>query len=144
MATRTISASIRLDGERQFNRAMEEVNRNLRAMSAEVKASESAFQSQGRNMDTLRAHQRNLQNAYDQTKEKVRILREQLRDLTANQQENSVAADRVRASLGNAEASMNRYEAAINRTAAEIEELELIISDQKPSEDARGRVVFVD
>ena len=124
MATRTISASIRLDGERQFNRAMEEVNRNLRAMSAEVKASESAFQSQGRNMDTLRNHQRNLQNAYDQTKEKVRILREQLRDLTANQQENSVAADRVRASLGNAEASMNRYEAAINRTTAEIEELE--------------------
>ena len=30
------------------------------------------------------------------------------------------------------------------RWGAEIEELELIISDQKPSEDARGRVVFVD
>ena len=124
MATRTISASIRLDGERQFNKAMEDVNRNLRAMSAEVKASESAFQSQGKNVDTLRTHQQNLQRAYDQTREKVRILREQLQDLSDHQQENSEAADRVRTSLGRAEASMNGYDAAIKKTAKEIEELE--------------------
>lgn len=123
MPTRTISASIRLDGERQFNKAMEDVNRGIRAMSAEVKASESAFLTQGRTMETLRNHQRNLQAVYDQTREKVRILQQQLEDLSENQMENSKEADHVRASLGTATASMNRYDAAIRDVAREIEEL---------------------
>ena len=138
MPTRTISASIRLDGERQFNKAMEEVNRNLRAMSAEVKASESAFQTQGRSVDSLRVHQQNLQNAYDQTREKVRILREQLQDLADHQMENSAEADRVRVSLARAKASMNGYEAAINKTTQEIEELEKAEQDSADGMEELG------
>ena len=138
MPTRTISASIRLDGERQFNKAMEDVNRNLRAMSAEVKASESAFLSQGKNMNTLRDHQQRLQAVYDKTKEKVQILREQLQDLADHQMKNSAEADRVRVSLARAEASMNSYEAAIRKTSGEIEELEKAEQDSADGMEELG------
>lgn len=124
MATRSISTSIRLDGERAFNLAMESVNRNLRAMSAEVRASESAFLTQGRTVETLRGQQKSLQAVYDQTKKKVEILSEQLRDLEEHGQGESDSADRVRASLASATAQMNRYEAALRDATGELRQME--------------------
>ncbi|MBR5093452.1 MAG: tape measure protein [Oscillospiraceae bacterium] len=123
MATRTIGASIRLDGERQFNKAMQDVNRNLRTMSAEVRAAESAFLTQGRTQETLRGKQTALQAAYDQTRKKVQILSDQLKDLEAHQMGESAEADRVRASLAGTVAQMNSYEAALRKVDGELEDL---------------------
>ena len=123
-ATRTIQTTIALAGEAAFRREMESVNRNLRTLKAEVKAAESAFQSQGKSVDTLKNYQSKLQEAYNQTKVKAEALAQAVKDAADKYGDNSKEADRQREALAKARAEMNGYEAALQKTSAELEKAE--------------------
>ena len=120
---RTIQASIAVDGERAFNSAMKEINSNLRALKAELNATESAFASQGQSADAYRAKQSKLTELYEQQKVKVETLRKALEEAKQKYGENSPQVDRLRTSLANAEAELNKMSAALNENSGEMENL---------------------
>ncbi len=120
---RTIQASIAVDGERAFNSAMKEINSNLRALKAELNATESAFASQGQSADAYRAKQSKLTELYEQQKVKVETLRKALEEAKQKYGENSPQVDRLRVSLANAEAELNKMSAALGENAGEMDKM---------------------
>ena len=47
MAVREIKTSIALDGEKEFKQAIADINRNMRVMSADLKATEAEYKATG-------------------------------------------------------------------------------------------------
>lgn len=137
-ATRSIQTTIALQGEAAFRREMQSVNRNLRTLKAEVQATASAFQTQGRTIETLRNHQNALRAVYDQTRQKAEDLKQAVADAAEKYGENSKEADRHREALAKARAEMSSYDAAIRKVSKELEDAENAERDAANGMDELG------
>ena len=80
MASRTISATIALNGEQAFNSAMKSINSNLRVLKSELSATSSSFSGQANSLTALTAKNKQLSEIYDQQKEKVKALEQAVKE----------------------------------------------------------------
>ena len=80
MAIRTISTSIKLDGEAEFKRQMSNVNSELKTLRTEMAYSEEAFKGQANTMEALTEKDRLLRKEIEQQEEKVRALEQAVRE----------------------------------------------------------------
>lgn len=71
MAVRTISTSIKLDGEQEFKKQMSSVNSELKNLKSEMSLATAEFKGQANSMEALTTKGRLLQQQYDQQKAKV-------------------------------------------------------------------------
>lgn len=74
MAVRTISTSIKLDGEQEFKKQMSSVNSELKNLKSEMSLATAEFKGQANSMEALTTKGRLLQQQYDQQKAKVQAL----------------------------------------------------------------------
>ncbi len=70
MAVRTISTSIKLDGEQEFKKQMSSVNSELKTLKSEMALVTSEFKGQENSVDALTDKNRILRQQYDQQAEK--------------------------------------------------------------------------
>ena len=80
MAVRTISTSIKLDGEQEFKKQMSSVNSELKTLKSEMALVTSEFKGQENSVDALTDKNRILRQQYDQQAEKVRALQQAVAD----------------------------------------------------------------
>ena len=82
MAVRTISTSIKLDGEQEFKKQMSSVNSELKTLKSEMALVTSEFKGQANSVDALTDKNRILRQQYAQQAEKVRALQQAVADST--------------------------------------------------------------
>lgn len=80
MAVRTISTSLKLDGEQEFKRQMNSVNSELSTLKSEMSLVTAEFKGQANSLEALTAKNRILQQQYDQQAEKVKVLERAVQD----------------------------------------------------------------
>ena len=81
MAVRTISTSIKLDGEQEFKKQMNSVNSELKNLKSELSLATAEFKGQANSMEALTAKGRLLQQQYDQQKAKVAALEKAVQEV---------------------------------------------------------------
>ena len=107
MATRTISTTIKLDGEAEFKKQMSSVNSELKTLSSELKLSESEFKGQANSVDALTAKDKVLTQQIDQQKEKVKALEQAVKDASEAYGESDKRTDGYRQQLNSAKIALN-------------------------------------
>ena len=122
MATRSISATIALNGERQFNNAMKDINSNLRVLKSELSATSSSFNGQANSLAALTAKNKQLTEIYDQQKEKVRALEQAVKESAEKYGENSQQTDRLKVSYNQARVELDRLGQELQQNAQYMEE----------------------
>lgn len=139
MATRTISTSLVLDGEKEFKRQLNEVNRELSNLGAEMKYNEEVFKGQANTTDALRAKSELLRKEYDQQTEKVKALERAVKESAEAFGETDSRTDKWRQSLTRAQTDLVKLQRELGDTERYLKEAEDSIDDCATSIDEFGR-----
>lgn len=122
MAVREIKTSIALDGEQEFKQALADANRNLRVMDSELKAASAEFKASGDAQQYFTEKSRNLKEQIAQQEQIVNALAEKLRQSEQATNGNSAQTDAWSIKLNNAKARLAAMKKGLQDTDKEAEE----------------------
>lgn len=111
MAVREISARLSLDGEKQFNAAIKDAQRELRVMRSELKAEASAFEANGQKMQANEARVKSLRKQQEQQRKIIQALEQAVQESAETTGEASEKTDGYRIKLANARTELAKMEA---------------------------------
>jgi len=123
MAVREIKTSISLDGEKEFRDAVNDANRAMRVMNAELKKIGSEFGVTGDKQQFLTQKSNNLRQAIAQQEQIVNALSGAVSDSAQKYGDAARQTDVYRIKLANATAALNRMKQELDATDREAEEL---------------------
>lgn len=123
MAVREIKTSISLDGEKEFRDAVNDANRAMRVMNAELKAIGAEFGVTGDKQQFLTQKSNNLRQAIAQQEQIVNALSGAVSDSAQKYGDAAQQTDVYRIKLANATAALNRMKQELAATDREAEEL---------------------
>ena len=141
MATRTISTSIKLDGEAEFKKQMSSVNSELKTLRTEMAYSEEAFKGQANTMEALTAKDKLLRKEIEQQEEKVRALEKAVSDSSEAYGENDKRTDGWRQSLNRAKTELIKMNRELEDTDQYLDEAKRSADKTADSIDGFGRDV---
>lgn len=123
MAVREIKTTLSLDGEKEFNKAINEAGRGMRVMASEMKAAAADFDVTGDEMEYLGRKSRSLNSQIEQQEKIIRALEGAVADSAQTYGEASAKTDGYRIKLNNAYASLSRLKKEHEQTDKRMEEL---------------------
>ncbi len=141
MAKRTISATIKLDGEKEFKQQLSAVNSNLRTLKSEMKLTEAEFTGQANSMEALTQKGALLRQEYEQQEEKVRALEQAVRDAGEVYEDGDKKLDEYRQSLNRAKTELIQLENELRDNERYLDEARSSADRAATSIDEFGREV---
>ena len=141
MAVRTISTSIKLDGEQEFKRQMDTVNSELKTLKSEMSLVTAEFSGQANTMDALTAKNRVLRQQYEQQAEKVKALEKAVEDATEAYGDADKRTDSYRQSLNYARTALLNLNSELQQNEKYLDEARSSADKAASSIDEYGREV---
>lgn len=117
MANRTIGTALKLQGEKEFNAQMKELNNGLKTTRSDMVALTASFDSNSASIKDLTSKQKILQSSVDQHKAKVAALKSQYEAAAATLGENSATTQKYRQQLNFATAALEKETAALEKNS---------------------------
>lgn len=128
MAVRTISTSIKLDGEAEFKKQMSLVNSELKTLKTEMQYTEESFKGQANTMEALTAKNELLRRELEQQTEKVKALENAVKESSEAFGDNDKRTDEWRQSL-------NRAKTDLLKLNGELDDNERYLDEARSSAD---------
>lgn len=141
MATRTVKARVELDGEREYKKAIEELNRGNRVLGSEMKKLKAEYKDNADSMEFFRKKGDLLERQLLQQKDKVQTLRDALKNAGSQGKESSAAVQEWTIQLNKAEAAQFELEAAIRENNKALEAQDQAIDDETQTMAGLGDTV---
>lgn len=141
MAVRTISTSIKLDGEQEFKKQMSSVNSELKNLKSEMSLATAEFKGQANSMEALTTKGRLLQQQYDQQKAKVQALEQAVQDAADAYGEADKRTDDYRRQLNYAKTALVNLNSEIQQNEQYLDEARRSADRCATSIDEYGREV---
>ncbi|MBR0407855.1 MAG: hypothetical protein IJI53_07450, partial [Clostridia bacterium] len=111
-----IKTKVGIQGDREYKKALTDINRQLTVLNTGMKASQSAFGAQATTTAGLADKLDKLNEIYEVQQEKVELISEELEKAEETYGENSKQADQLRIALNKATSQMNETKARIQDT----------------------------
>lgn len=141
MAVRTISTSIKLDGEQEFKKQMSSVNSELKTLKSEMALVTSEFKGQENSVDALTDKNRILRQQYAQQAEKVRALQQAVADSTEANGEAAQRTDELRRDYNYARIALNNLNEELRQNEKYLDEARSSADRAATSIDEYGREI---
>lgn len=141
MAVRTISTSIKLDGEQEFKKQMSSVNSELKTLKSEIALVTSEFKGQENSVDALTDKNRILRQQYAQQAEKVRALQQAVADSTEVNGEAAQRTDELRRDYNYARIALNNLNEELRQNEKYLDEARSSADRAATSIDEYGREI---
>lgn len=138
MATRSITTSIALDGEKEFRDQLAAVNGELKNLKTEMRYTEEVFKGQADSTEALTAKGELLRKEIDQQEEKVRALEGAVKDAADAYGENDKKTDNWRQQLMNAKTDLVKMQNELKDTEKALEKAEDGFEDCADAIDEMG------
>ena len=110
MADSSFGLKIGLEGEREFKRAITDINREMRVLGSEMKLVASSFDKNDKSAEALTARNQVLGKEIEAQKSKIETLRAALENSASSFGENDSRTKNWQIQLNNAGAELNRLE----------------------------------
>lgn len=104
--SKTIGATIKLGGEKEYRKAISDINSSMKVLRSEMKKSTAEFGSNSKSLKALTAEKKNLKSQIEQQTAKINTLRGAVESATKKYSENSKEVNKWKASLNEAEAEL--------------------------------------
>lgn len=118
-----IKHKIVLEGEKEYKKALTDINRAQRVTASELRANKAAYDEAEGSQEALTSRLEILTRAHDQAGEKVALLTKRLEQVSQAYGEDSAEADGMRISLNNARAAMSKLGNEAADTRRQLEQL---------------------
>jgi phage-related minor tail protein len=123
MALREIGATLKLDGEKEFRKGMNDAARGLRVLDSELKASSAAFAGNERSLESLTAKGQLFERKVAQQKKVVEALARAVKESGEMYGEASAKTDGYKIKLNNATAALAKMERELEQNSQAMSEL---------------------
>lgn len=104
--SKTIGATIKLGGEKEYRKAISDINSSMKVLRSEMKKSTAEFGSNSKSLKALTAEKKNLKSQIEQQTAKINTLRGAVKSATKKYGDNSKEVNKWKASLNEAEAEL--------------------------------------
>ena len=104
--SKTIGATIKLGGEKEYRKAISDINSSMKVLRSEMKKSTAEFGSNSKSLKALTAEKKNLKSQIEQQTAKINTLRGAVESATKKYGDNSKEVNKWKASLNEAEAEL--------------------------------------
>ena len=98
---------IGVEGEKEFKKALSDINSQMKVLGSEMKLVDSAFDSQDKSVEALTARNNVLNKNIDAQKQKIETLRQALANASTSFGENDRRTQAWATQLNNAQAELN-------------------------------------
>lgn len=112
--SKTIGATIKLSGEKEYRKAITSINDAMKVMRSEMKKTTAEFGSNNKSLKALTAQKKQLKAQVEQQTIKVNTLRGALENATKKYGENSKEVKNWKISLNNAEAELTQMKGTLD------------------------------
>lgn len=106
--SKTIGATIKLGGEKEYRKAISDINSSMKVLRSEMKKSTAEFGSNSKSLKALTAEKKNLKSQIEQQTAKINTLRGAVESAAKKYGENSKEVNKWKASLNEAEAELSK------------------------------------
>lgn len=113
-----VGIKIQLDGEKEYKQSLKEIISQQKEWDAEIKAVESALDSETSAQDKARKKHELLTKSIGEQEKKIALMKDQLKKVEATYGENSEQAKKLRTQIANATTALNKMKSAA-KTAGE-------------------------
>ena len=132
--SKTIGATIKLGGEKEYRKAISDINSSMKVLRSEMKKSTAEFGSNSKSLKALTAEKKNLKSQIEQQTAKINTLRGAVESATKKYGENSKEVNKWKASLNEAEtelAKMNDRLGDVEKQTKGLRKVETVFKDIK-------------
>jgi phage-related protein len=129
---------IGIEGEKEFKRAIADINSQMRVLGSEMKLVESRFSSQDNSVQALTARNDVLNKNIDAQKSKIESLRSALENAASSFGENDRRTQSWAVQLNNAEAQLNKMERELDSNTKALDGASETMDDTGKSADELG------
>lgn len=129
MANAVIGAEIRLEGEKDFKRAVSSINTDLKLMESELKKTESQYRGNENSLSALSAKSEQFSKIAEAQRKKIDVLRQAVEKSRDKYTAAGQKVETYRKELGEAQTELDRLKHSENATTEEIAEQEKAVAD---------------
>ncbi len=139
MANAVIGAEIRLDGERDFKRAVSSINTDIKLLGSEMKKVESEYKDNADSLSALTAKSEQYNKMAEAQRKKVEVLQTAVEKSRAKYTEAGQNVEKYRKELSDAQSELDRVKNAEGATTEEIQKQEEAVAKLSKKLDAAER-----
>ena len=132
---------IGLEGEKEFKKALTEINQSFKVLGSEMKVVQSQFDKNDNSVEALTARNQVLNKEIDAQKQKIETLRQALTNASESFGENDRRTQQWQIQLNNATAALNDMERELDRNNAALDDAEREMDDVADSADDMGEEI---
>ena len=126
---------IGLEGEKEFKKALTEINQSFKVLGSEMKVVQSQFDKNDKSVEALTARNQVLNKEIEAQKQKIETLRQALANASESFGENDRRTQQWQIQLNNATAALNDMERELDRNNAALDDTEREMDDVADSAD---------
>ena len=126
---------IGLEGEKEFKKALSEINQSFKVLGSEMKVVTSQFDKNDNSVQALTARNQVLNKEIEAQKQKIETLRQALANASESFGENDRRTQQWQIQLNNATAALNDMERELDRNNAALDDAEREMDDVADSAD---------
>jgi len=132
---------IGLEGEKEFKKALSEINQSFKVLGSEMKVVQSQFDKNDNSVEALTARNQVLNKEIEAQKQKIETLRSALANAAESFGENDRRTQQWQIQLNNATATLNDMERELDRNNAALDDAEREMDDVADSADDMGEEI---
>ena len=126
---------IGLEGEKEFKKALSDINQSFKVLGSEMKVVQSQFDKNDNSVEALAARNQVLNKEIEAQKQKIETLRQALANASESFGENDRRTQQWQIQLNNATAALNDMERELDRNNTALDEVEKEMDDAADSAD---------
>lgn len=138
MANSNFGLKIGVEGEREFKKALNDINSQMKVLGSEMKVVEARFSSQDRSVEALTARNEVLNKNIEAQKEKIETLKKALENASSSFGENDKRTQAWAIQLNNAQADLIKLEKELHKNNDELKNAGNRMDDTGDAADDMG------
>lgn len=129
---------IGVEGEKEFKKALAEINQNFKVLGSEMKLVSSQFDKNDKSVDALTARNQVLNKEIDEQKNKIELLKQALDNASTSFGENDRRTQQWQIKLNNAQATLNDLEKELKDNNDTLDKTDDELNDAEKEADDFG------
>lgn len=125
----SFGGTIKLTGESEYKKALQNINSNLKAVSSELKLVSTEFTNNGNKIGDLRSKNDALSKKLQEEQNIIKICSSAIKDFTEQQVKNKNQIDKLKISLEAEKTTLDKMKSSTTSTSEEISKQEKVVSE---------------
>ena len=137
----SFGGSIKLTGESEYQKALKQINLNLRELSSEMKLATSSYDKNDKSLQALTSQEEVLNKKLTEQSEKVKVLTARYNEVNSQYGKNSTAQKELNKDIYDAKAKLSEYERTLGTSSEKYKEQAKLVKELEGKQESYNKAV---